>query len=115
MSVMARSPNLSLMPLELTQQVTSLGLRIRGARQARRLRLEDVAGKTGLSRKTVEAIERGEPSTSIGAYVAVLGCMGLAQELDLLADQGLDREGLTLRYSVPEKRVRLTQKVDNDF
>ncbi|NMM20951.1 MAG: helix-turn-helix domain-containing protein [Rhodoferax sp.] len=103
------------MPLELTQQVTLLGLRIRGARQARRLRLEDIADKTGLSRKTVEAVERGEPSTSLGAYVAVLGCMSLTQELDLIADPGLDREGLALRFSVAEKRVRRPQKVDNDF
>ncbi len=112
---MTRSPNLSLMPVELTRQVSSLGLRIRAARQFRRLRLEDIAGKTGLSRKTVEAVERGEPSTSLGAYVAVLGCMSLAQELDLVANPGLDLEGLALRFSVPEKRVRLTHKLDNDF
>ena len=115
MDAMAGKPNLSLMPLELTRQLTSLGQRIRSARQARRLRLEDVAQKTGLSRKTVEAVERGEPSTSLGAYIAVLGCMSLAQEIDLIADPGLDREGLALRFSVAEKRVRLTQKVDNDF
>jgi len=41
--------------------------------------------------------------------------MSLAQELDLVADPGLDREGLALRFSVPEKRVRLTHKLDNDF
>jgi transcriptional regulator with XRE-family HTH domain len=112
---MTRAANLALMPLELTRQAVSLGLRIRGARQARRLRLEDVADKTGLSRKTVEAVERGEPSTSLGAYLAVLGCMGLARELDLLADPGLDREGLALSFSVAEKRVRLPRKIDNDF
>jgi transcriptional regulator with XRE-family HTH domain len=112
---MPRAANLSLMPLELTRQAASLGLRIRGARQARRLRLEDVADKTGLSRKTVEAVERGEPSTSLGAYLAVLGSMGLARELDLLADPGLDREGLALSFSVAEKRVRLPRKIDNDF
>lgn len=112
---MPRTTNLSLLPLQLTDQVKSLGRRIRGARQARRLRLADIAEKTGLSRKTVEAVERGEPSTSLGAYVAVLGCMSLSQELDLIADPGLDREGLALRFSVAEKRVRLARKVDNDF
>lgn len=112
---MTRTANLSLLPLELTEQVSLLGLRIRGARQARRLRLKDIAEKTGLSSKTVEAVERGELSTSIGAYVAVLGCMSLGRELALIADPGLDREGLALRFSVEEKRVRLTQKVDNDF
>jgi transcriptional regulator with XRE-family HTH domain len=112
---MARTPNLSLLPLGLAQQAQSLGGRLRAARQARRLRLVDVAHKSGLSRKTVEAVERGEPSTSLGAYLAVLGSMGIGQELDLIADPGLDREGLSLRFSVREKRVRLPAKVDNDF
>lgn len=112
---MARKPNLSLLPTELSEVAPSLGLRIRAARQARRLRLEDVAEKTGLSRKTVEAVERGELSTSLGAFIAVLGCMNLADALDLVADPGLDREGLALNFSVSDKRVRLSTKVDNDF
>ena len=112
---MARAPNLSLLPVELAAVAPALGSRIRAARQARRLRLEDVADKTGLSRKTVEAVERGELSTSFGAYVAVLGSMNLADMLGLVADPGLDREGLALNYSVTDKRVRLSTKVDNDF
>lgn len=112
---MARTANLSLLPTELAEAAPSLGSRIRAARQARRLRLEDVAEKTGLSRKTVEAVERGELSTSLGAYIAVLGSMNLAEALALVADPGLDREGLALNFSVPDKRVRLSTKVDNDF
>jgi transcriptional regulator with XRE-family HTH domain len=112
---MARTPNLSLLPLGLTDQAKALGGRIRAARQARRLRLEDVARKSGLSRTTVEAVERGETSTSLGAYLAVLGSMGLGQEIDLIADPGLDREGLSLQFSLPDRRVKLPAKVDNDF
>lgn len=115
MVAMARAPNLSLLPTELSEVAPSLGSRIRAARQARRLRLEDVAEKTGLSRKTVEAVERGELSTSLGAYIAVLGAMNLAEALGLVADPGLDREGLALNFSVSDKRVRLSTKVDNDF
>lgn len=112
---MGRSPNLSLLPFALTDQAKALGARIRTARQARRLRLEDVARKSGLSRTTVEAVERGETSTSLGAYLAVLGSMGIGQEIDLIADPGLDREGLSLQFSVADKRVKLPTKVDNDF
>ncbi len=112
---MGRTADLSLLPVELAQAVLALGSRIRAARQARRLRLEDVAEKTGLSRKTVEAVERGQLSTSIGAFIAVLGSMSLADTLDLVADPGLDREGLALTFSASDKRVRLSGKVDNDF
>jgi transcriptional regulator with XRE-family HTH domain len=112
---MGRRPTLYLLPVELTQIGPALGLRIRAARQARRLRLADVAEKTGLSRKTVEAVERGEVSTSLGAYIAVLGCMGLTDALSLVADPGLDREGLALHFSALDKRVRVGGKIDNDF
>jgi transcriptional regulator with XRE-family HTH domain len=112
---MGRAPDLSLLSPELARAVPAPGSRIRVARQARRLRLEDVAEKTGLSRKTIEAVERGELSTSIGAFVAVLVSMNLADALALVADPGLDREGLALIYSTTEKRVRLSAKVDNDF
>lgn len=112
---MPRTPNLSLLPFGLSEQAKALGLRIRAARQARRLRREDVAQKSGVSRTTIEAVERGETSTSLGAYLAVLGSLGLAEELDLIADPGVDREGLSLQYSVSGKRVKLPTKVDNDF
>ncbi|WP_157266764.1 helix-turn-helix domain-containing protein [Azohydromonas aeria] len=112
---MARAPQLSLDPAALRQAV-DLGARIRIARQRRRLRLEDVAQKTGLSRSTVEAVERGAPTTAFGAYLSVLTVLGLARELDLLADPGLDRDGLALELSVADKRVRLPRKdLGNDF
>lgn len=98
------------------RQAENLGARIRIARQRRKLRLEDMAEKTGLSRSTVEAVERGAPTTAFGAYLTVLTVLGLARELDLLADPGLDRDGLALELSVTDKRVRLQRKdIGNDF
>jgi transcriptional regulator with XRE-family HTH domain len=112
---MARAPKLNLDSVAL-RQAADLGSRIRVARQRRRLRLEDVAEKTGLSRSTVEAVERGALTTAFGAYLSVLTVLGLARELDLIADPGLDRDGLALELSVADKRVRLPHKgLDNDF
>jgi transcriptional regulator with XRE-family HTH domain len=97
-------------------QAAALGSRIRAARHRRRLRLEDLAEKAGISRTTVEAVERGALTTSLGAYLAVLAALGLSRELDIVADPGLDRDGLSLEFSIPEKRVRLPRKdLDNDF
>ncbi len=98
------------------RQAADLGARLRVARQRRKLRLEDLADKAGLSRSTVEAVERGALSTSFGAYLAILTALGLSRELDLIADPGLDRDGLTLSLSVSDKRVRVHDKdVGNDF
>lgn len=41
--------------------------------------------------------------------------MGLNQEFELLADPGLDRDGLGLEISVQTKRVGVRRKVSNDF
>ena len=116
MLAMPRIASMSKVAPELASKAPALGARIRAARQARHLRLEDVADKAGLSRATVEAVEKGKLSTSLGAYLAVLGCLNLADEVDLVADPGLDRQGLALQYSAKTKRVRVASAgPDNDF
>lgn len=44
-----------------------------------------------------------------------LWAMGINAELDLLADPGLDRDGMTLEFSVQSKRVGVARKPNNDF
>lgn len=105
----------SLMSPDMLERIRSLGKRIKLARIHRKWRQADLVSRSGLSRSTIEALERGAPGTSIAAYCHVLWIMGLDRELDLIADPGLDREGLSLAFSVHEKRVRLPTKVDNDF
>src|SRR5688572_13548736 len=112
---MTGNPGLNALPPHLANQAAALGDRIRIARQRRQLRLEDIALKTGLARSTIEAVERGKLGTSLGAYLAVLWILGLNRELDLIADPGLDRDGLALSLSVEDKRVRVPRKLDNDF
>jgi hypothetical protein len=68
-----------------------------------------------VSRSTIEAIERGSIETSLGGYLRVLWAMGLNNEVELLADPGLDREGLALSFSSQSKRVRVDKALDNDF
>ena len=112
---MGNSINTSLLAPELSVVAADLGRRIRWARQRRRLRVEDVAEKAQVGKKTVEAVERGALTTSLGAYLAVLGCLNLTKELELVADPALDGEGADLLYSQSERRIRPSRKVDNDF
>jgi len=105
----------SLMAPEMLDRLRALGKRIKQARINRKWRQEDLVSRSGLSRSTIESIERGAHGTSIAAYFHVLWIMGLDKELDLIADPGLDREGLSLTFSVTDKRVRISKKVDNEF
>jgi transcriptional regulator with XRE-family HTH domain len=97
------------------QALVRLGARIRIARLRRKLRQEDLARQIGRTRATVLAIEKGAPTTEIGAYVSALWALGLLQELELVADPGLDRDGQALAFSAADKRVRLRQPLNNKF
>jgi DNA-binding XRE family transcriptional regulator len=97
------------------QALTRLGSRIRLARTRRKLRQGDLAKQIGRGRATIVAIEKGAPHTEIGAYVSALWALGLLEELDLVADPGLDRDGQALAFSVADKRVRPRRVLNNKF
>jgi len=107
MRVMTRALSFDLVPETVPAQLKALGARLREARQRRRLRQEDVAAKLGFSRDTINAVEHGNMTTTIGAYLSLLWVYGLQREFDLLADPGLDREGAALTFDVGERRVKL--------
>lgn len=103
------------LPVEIVEQLRMLGARVRTARIRRKLRVEDLSARAGISRTALSAVEAGAPTTGIGTYLRALWAMGLNRELDLLADPGLDRDGLGLEISAQTKRVAVRRKVDNDF
>ena len=100
---------------EIKKLAVELGGRIRTARIRRKKRQEDLALTTGLSRSTIQAIERGDTSCSLGNVLLVLWTLGLSREIDLIADPGLDRDGLALSLDTQGKRVRVRRKLDNEF
>ena len=104
---MSRSSAFDLVPENVPAMLRTLGARLRTARLRRRLRQEDVAAKLGFSRDTINAVERGSMTTSVGAYLSVLWVYGLQREVALLADPGLDGEGAALTFDVGEKRVKV--------
>lgn len=63
----------------------NLGEHIQLARLRRRLSTEQIAERTGISRKTVYNIEQGIPTVAIGSYLQVLFVLGLEKDLLLVA------------------------------
>lgn len=55
----------------------SIARRITEAREAQGLTKAEVGRRLGITRFTVAAVERGNPSTSLGVYVAVGQVVGL--------------------------------------
>jgi transcriptional regulator with XRE-family HTH domain len=102
-------------PDDIRGIATRLGERIRAARIRRKLRQQDLAQRTGLSRSSIQNIEKGDTGCSLAVVLQVLWDLGLAAELELIADPGLDRDGLALSLSADKKRVFVPRKVDNAF
>jgi transcriptional regulator with XRE-family HTH domain len=79
-----------------------LGERLRLARLRRGLSGELVAERAGMSRPTLRAIERGDPSATLGAYANVLHVLGMHTDLALLArDDTLGRKLQDLKLPAP--------------
>lgn len=82
-----------------------LGENIKLARLRRKISSEQMAERTGTSRKTIYNIEQGSPTVSIGSYLQVLFVVGL--EKDLLKVAGEDILGKKLQDAgiLTKKRV----------
>lgn len=109
------STKLNETPKEVTDICQRLGARIRTARLQRKWRQQDIVQRTGYARNTILNVEKGDPKTGIGIYMHILWLMGLAREVELLADPGLDREGLAITLDTASKRAYLPRKVKDDF
>lgn len=103
------------LPKEVAEICLRLGARIRTARLLRKWRQLDVVNRTGYARNTVLSVEKGDPKTSLGIYLHILWVMGLANEVELIADPGLDRDGLSIALDAATKRAYVPRKIEDEF
>jgi transcriptional regulator with XRE-family HTH domain len=69
----------------LQRILTGMGENIKLARKRRKLGTALVAARAGISRPTLNAIEKGDPNVSIGRYLKVLLALGLENDFALIA------------------------------
>lgn len=89
--------------------MAELGENIKLARLRRKLSAEQVAERAGISRSTLNFIEKGYEGVSIGYYLNVLKVLGLEQDLLLVAqDDELGRKlqdaNLSTKERAPKKK-----------
>jgi transcriptional regulator with XRE-family HTH domain len=110
-----RSRLLEAPPFAVERALKTLGSNLRTARIRRKLTLEEVAQKIGVSRRILGDMEKGKPSTAIGIYVASLWALDLLPHLSSVADPAKDTEGSALALAREHAKVRKVETLDNDF
>ena len=91
----------------LTQKrhLVALGERLRLARLRRKLSVDIVSQRAGISRMTLFRAEAGSPAIAIGTLVRILAVLGLDSDLDLIARD--DKLGRLLQdQALPPRRRR---------
>jgi transcriptional regulator with XRE-family HTH domain len=92
-----------------------LGENIKLARLRRRISSEQMAERTGTSRKTIYNIEQGSPTVSIGSYLQVLFVVGLEKDLLKVAGEDilgrkLQDAGILTKMRAPKLTKRLFEE-----
>lgn len=81
--------------LSNTQIEDELGKRLKRCRVGMRLNQSELAGRAGVSRRTITAVESGKGCT-MGTFIALLRALGVLHELDdLLPDPGVSPIAVT--------------------
>jgi transcriptional regulator with XRE-family HTH domain len=98
-------------PMQVAERVTRFGRHVRIARIRRGWSIAELAGKAGINRNTLTAVELGKPGTAVGVCFSVLWALGLDQALEGVADPDTDLYGKALEASHRPKRAGRKRKV----
>ena len=105
------------LPIPVIKVLRKMGQDINDARRRRRITIELMAERAGLSRATIGKIEKGDPTASMGGYASVLFILGMANSLGDLVDSAhdligrrLEDEKLPQRVRTPHKKNRITHE-----
>ncbi len=95
-----------ILPLPVVKALNKLGQDINDARRRRRITMELMAQRAGISRSTLAKIEKGDPVTSLGGYASALFVLGMTNRLSDLVDANHDLTGRQIFDENLPQRVR---------
>ena len=99
------------------KQMHAFGQRLREARLRRGIATMLFAERVGISRDTLNRLEKGDSSIALGTYMRALRVLGLEKDFDLVArDDELGRklQDLKLLARKPRGRQRAESPIDAD-
>jgi transcriptional regulator with XRE-family HTH domain len=98
------------LPVPVIKTLRKMGQDIKDARRRRRITIELMAERAGLSRVTIGKIEKGDPTASMGGYASALFVLGMEGALGGLVDSAHDLIGRRLEDENLPQRVRMPNR-----
>ncbi len=95
----------SIIPIPVVNGLEKLGSDIKEARIRRRITMELMAKRAGISRPTLIKVESGDPTTSVGIYAKVMFILGLDKNFFDVADIRNDKIGIIIESEELPKRT----------
>ena len=92
------------------QILSELGENIKLARLRRKLSTEQVSQRANISRPTLNSIEKGSESVSVGLYLQVLVILGLEDDLMLVAKDDVFGRKIQDANLIVKKRAPKTDR-----
>jgi transcriptional regulator with XRE-family HTH domain len=97
----------NIMPIPVKKALKKLGEDIKEARIRRRISMQLMSERAGISRPTLKKVEEGDETTSMGIYAKVIFILGLEDNLANVADIRNDKVGMMLASKALPKQARL--------
>lgn len=92
--------------------ISKLAQDLKSARIRRRIPMQIMAERAGISRSTLAKLERGDDGISIGNYASVIFILGMVERFADFADIKYDYLGQALDEENMPKRIRTPKKSD---
>lgn len=99
----------------MEKALRDLGTRLRAARLARNLTIEDVARRIGTGPRPVSDAESGKPGVGASVFVALLWVYDLLEPFHLLADPATDAIAQSHLRTRARARPSRSEGLDDDF
>lgn len=102
----------SVIPIPVKKTLEKLGSDIKEARIRRKISMELMAQRAGITRTTLVKVEQGDATTSMGIYAKVIFILGLNDNLADIADIRNDKVGIMIESKELPKRARTRKSKD---
>lgn len=93
------------LPIPVRKALKKIGADIHDARIRRRITMQLMADRAGISRNTLKKVEEGDPSVKGGVYICVLYFLGMLDKVKDIADIANDPVGQAISSGELPKRV----------